>query len=577
MKFRFLIISTLLLRLAFAQNEDKIKINQVGFYPAEDKIALITTTVSENNFFIVSMSTNKTVFRGHLGEVMHSKNSSTITRVADFSALKTPGTYQLVIKGLGKSYPFKIRSSVLESVVKASLKGFYFQRTGMPLEEKYAGKWARNEGHSDTIVFIHPSAISTNRKEGMSISTPGGWYDAGDYNKYIVNSGITMGTLFDAYEDMPVYFKNLNTSIPESDNTIPDILDEALYNLRWMLTMQDPGDGGVYHKCTNAAFDPMVMPDKANKPRYVVAKSTAAALDFAAVMAQASRIFNDYKKQLPKLSDSCLIAAEKAWKWAIQHDSIPYDQRKLNEIYKPAITTGEYGDRKFTDEFFWTAAELYITTKKPEYLQELEKNFSNRASLPSWNNVTLMGYYSLIRKAKDLPEVIQPYILKMKDSILSLSNQYISLIGSNAFHCVVGGRSSDFIWGSNAVAANQGMLLIYAFKITGDKKYLKAASTNVNYILGQNATGYCFITGIGSKSTRHPHHRPSIADGIDDPVPGLLAGGPNPGQQDKCHYEFNEPETSYVDSDCAYASNEIAINWNAPLVYLLASVDHFPF
>ena len=577
MKFRFVILSMIINCSAFAQGQEQIKINQVGFYPNEQKLAVITAKDLPGNFYVINVRSKDTVFHGQLKDAMFSKNSSTSTRAADFTSFRTPGIYELVVEGLGNSYPFEIKTKVLDPVVKSVLKGFYYQRSGMPIEEKYAGKWARKEGHPDTSIMIHASAVSQLRKEGMTISSKGGWYDAGDYNKYIVNSGITVGTLFDAYEDMPNYFKTLTISIPESDNTVPDILDEALYNLRWMLTMQDPEDGGVYHKCTNAVFDPMIMPDKAIKPRYVVAKSTTAALNFAAVMAQASRIFKDYKKQLPRLSDSCLTAAEKAWKWALQHDSIPYDQKKINELYKPVITTGEYGDRRFNDEFFWAAAELFITTQKAEYLNELEKNINVRATLQSWNNVTLMAYYSLIRMAKMLPERIQPEISRMKDTVLMLSSQYISLIDSNAFHCVIGGRRQDFIWGSNAVAANQGMLLINAYKISGDKKYLKAAQTNVDYILGRNATGYSFITGVGSKSTKHPHHRPSIADGVEEPVPGLLAGGPNPGQQDKCHYDFNEPETSYVDNDCAYASNEIAINWNAPLVYLLASVEHFPY
>jgi endoglucanase len=137
----------------------------------------------------------------------------------------------------------------------------------------------------------------------------------------------------------------------------------------------------------------------------------------------------------------------------------------------------------------------------------------------------------------------------------------------------MGGRKTDFTWGSNANAANQGILLIRVYLITHDQKYLDAALGNLEYICGRNATGYCFITGIGSFSTKHPHHRPSVADGITDPVPGFLAGGPNPGEQDHCHYDFHEPETAYVDSDCAYASNEIAINWNAPLVYLANAVE----
>ena len=91
--------------------------------------------------------------------------------------------------------------------------------------------------------------------------------------------------------------------------------------------------------------------------------------------------------------------------------------------------------------------------------------------------------------------------------------------------------------------------------------------------MGRNATGYSFLTGFGSQSTMHPHHRPSVADGITEPVPGLLAGGPNPGKQDNCTYEFSEPETAYSDTDCSYASNEIAINWNAPFVYLLNAIE----
>jgi len=115
--------------------------------------------------------------------------------------------------------------------------------------------------------------------------------------------------------------------------------------------------------------------------------------------------------------------------------------------------------------------------------------------------------------------------------------------------------------------------LVNAYFVTNNKLYLNAALSNLDYLLGRNATGYCFVTGMGTHAPLHPHHRPSVADGIDPPVPGLLVGGPNPGMQDKCRYEFTETETAYVDSDCAYASNEIAINWNAPLVYLANAIE----
>ena len=219
--------------------------------------------------------------------------------MADFTKVQKPGQYILVVDGLGNSYPFKISFGVHHPVAVASLKGYYYQRVSMPLEKKYAGKWARPAGHPDTSVQIHPSAATAKRPAGTVISTPGGWYDAGDYNKYVVNSGITMGTLLSAYEDFPSYFDTLDTNIPRGKNPIPDILNEVLYNLRWMLAMQDPDDGGVYNKCTNASFDGMVMPGVTQLPRYVVQKGTAATLDFAAVAAQASRIFRSSKNNYP--------------------------------------------------------------------------------------------------------------------------------------------------------------------------------------------------------------------------------------------------------------------------------------
>jgi endoglucanase len=137
----------------------------------------------------------------------------------------------------------------------------------------------------------------------------------------------------------------------------------------------------------------------------------------------------------------------------------------------------------------------------------------------------------------------------------------------------MGWLTSDFVWGSNSNAANQGILLLHAYRMKGNKLYFQAALDNADYLLGRNATGYCFVTGFGGKSPMRPHHRPSVADGITEPVPGFLVGGPNPFRQDQCNYAFTETETAYTDDDCSYASNEIAINWNAPAVYLFNALE----
>ncbi len=558
----------------FSQNvTTRIKLNQLGFYPNAPKTAIVTGTVSSNNFYITSTNLRDTFFTGTLSEEKQSAYSSTKTRLADFSSLTNKGSFVVLINGVGHSYIFKISDDVNKEAGVSTLKGYYYQRTSMPLEEKYAGKWHRSTGHPDNIVYIHSSAASKERPEGTIISTPGGWYDAGDYNKYIVNSGITMGTILSAYEDFPDYFKQLNTNIPESSDAVPDILNEAIYNLRWMLNMQDPNDGGVYNKCTNAAFDGMVMPGITKAPRYVVQKGTGATLDFAAVTAQASRILSKFTKQLPGLSDSCFKASRKAWQWALKNPALEYNQNTMNQTFKPVISTGGYGDRNFSDEWFWAASELYIITKENNFYEVVTQHLKDNVNLPGWGNVGMMGYYSFLRLAKELPPSLKDSVAKMKDRVISIANGYIEKVPANAFGTVMGQSATDFNWGGNSNAANQGILLIRAYLLTGDKKYVDYALTNLDYLLGRNATGYCFVTGIGSKSTMFPHHRQSTADGVTEPVPGLLAGGPNPGMQDHCKYEFTEPETAYSDSDCSYASNEIAITWNAPIVYLANAIE----
>lgn len=120
-------------------------------------------------------------------------------------------------------------------------------------------------------------------------------------------------------------------------------------------------------------------------------------------------------------------------------------------------------------------------------------------------------------------------------------------------------------------------MLLKAYEVSKKKKYFDAALTNMDHILGRNATGYCFVTGLGNKSTMHPSHSASIADGIDEPVPGLMAGGPNPNREerwiDTCQYRFTEPETAYLDMGCAYASNEPSIDGNSALVYVANAIE----
>ncbi|RYZ27664.1 MAG: cellulase, partial [Chitinophagaceae bacterium] len=429
------------------QLSERIKLNQLGYYSTGPKMAVITGELTATKFYVTSTNLRDTVYTGTLGAANQSAYSKTITRVANFSDVSREGSYVVTVPGIGHSYVFTIGNNPYQSLAMATLKAFYFQRVSMPLELLYAGKWHRSAGHPDNIVYVHPSAATPQRPAGTVLSSSMGWYDAGDYNKYIVNSGITMGTLLSAYEDHPDYFKNLSTNIPESTDAVPDILNEVVYNLRWMLTMQDPFDGGVYHKCTNAVFDGMVMPGITKAPRYVVQKSTAATLDFAAVAAQAARVFRHFAKQFPGLFDSCMKAATNAWAWAEKNPAVLYDQNEMNKKFTPEITTGAYGDRNVKDEWLWAAAELFINTKENKYLVVLNERLKDPAFLPSWGNVAMMGYYSIIRHRKTLPESVQPKVIAVKDSIVKMANTLLLKANTNAFATVMGQSARDFNWG----------------------------------------------------------------------------------------------------------------------------------
>lgn len=548
---------------------ESIRFNQLGFYPDQTKVAVVLSESPIDRFFIWDKNGNKIEFEGRISKSESKTLSGKTAWKIDFSEFSEQGVFEIGVPDFGKSHRFKIDDQVYGDLAKASLKAFYFQRASVDIPEEYAGIWARKGGHPDDKVMIHPSAKINSRPEGTILSSPKGWYDAGDYNKYIVNSGITMGTLMSLYEVYPEYFSNQNLSIPESGNMLPDILDEVLWNLDWMLTMQDPADGGVYHKLTTARFEGMVEPHLAINQRYIVSKGTAATLDFAAVMAQAARIYEPFA---PEDAVVYLKAAEKAWNWAMQNPEVYYRQNDLNEAFDPDIVTGAYGDQNLADEWIWAASELYISTHNLDYWKILEAADSEY-ELPSWSQVKWLGFYSLLRNENTLAQIPQDWLSILKDNLIAAGDSYHQAGLGQPYLSPMGANPKDFIWGSNAVASNQGILFLEAFKLSGKADYLQSAKANLDYILGRNATGYSYVTGFGSKTPLHPHHRLATSRPDLPPLPGFMVGGPNPSQQDKCDYPSNVPDESFTDLACSYASNEIAINWSAPFAYLVNSIQ----
>ena len=425
--------------------------------------------------------------------------------------------------------------------------------------------------------MVHPSAATPKRPAGTIISSPKGWYDAGDYNKYIVNSGFTLGLILQSYQLHQDRFNSLNLQIQESDNKIPDILDEMMYNLEWMLTMQDPTDGGVYHKLTTPNFEGFVMPEDCKQQRYVVQKTTTATLDFAATMALAARIY----QRFPEFQSFCqqaIESAEKAYAWAVKHPTVYYDQDGNNKKFSPAIQTGGYGDNHTEDEFFWAATELYLTTSETSYLEQAKQFVPDEFSIPSWGNVAGLGIFQWVnQELLGTPDAGKLPMKEIKESLKKKCDEDIQELATSSFHSIFGNSAQDFHWGSNSESClGRGIAQMYEYALTKDSKYRQAALSTLDYFFGRNATGYCYLTGFGTQRVMNIHHRISAADNIKEPVPGLVAGGANEGQEDAEFvpaYASNIPDESYQDNVGSYASNEIAINWNAYLVSLLGWIN----
>ena len=576
------IITALTGILSCGKKENSIRINQVGFYPGQEK----TMTLEEYNkaeIVTITDAEGSVVWEGSADRAAVSPWSGKVRRIFDFSEITESGTYTI---HAGKdSAAFTVCRDVLKPLADAALTAFYHQRSGMDLDSEIAGKWARKGGHPDTLVYVHASAASESRPEGTVISSAKGWYDAGDYNKYVVNSGYSMGLMANAFRVI-----SLQYAYNKKDSR--KFWDELEYNHDWLLTMQDPEDGGVYHKLTTPSFEGFITPGECQQKRYVVQKSVTASLDFAAVCAEMGSTWAAHHGGNLEADINTRGVWEKAedgadaYQWAKDNPEAFYHQDKMNGIYDPDVVTGAYVDGSASDELFWAATSQYMANypgDRDVYLTDVIENMPEEFTLMSWGNVAALGVFNWIeselhhRKFGEFYSGLPDPYAKQKEEIrgkcvkmlLEYCDKSIEAAENSCYNSAYGNSPDDFGWGCCSSFCDQAICFLYAYELTGEKKYVDNAFRNVNYILGQNATGYCYVTGFGWKSPMHPHSRLCETDGIEEPIPGLLAGGPNPAQQDIAEvrkYHSSHPDESYEDVMPSYASNEVAINWNASLV-----------
>jgi len=534
-----------------------IRINQLGYLPDAGKQFVVADTTA--NVFEVIETDGKKIFEGVLSSSTFWEPSGEYLKTGDFSGVVDTGRYYIVVTGTGRSYAFTIQDTLYKEAYRSCIKSYYYARASMEILPEHAGRYSRPTAHPDTLCYFHPS---TGKDTLQTLSSPGGWYDAGDYNKYIVNGGVTNATLMALYEIYPDAVPDNALNIPESGNGISDLLNEVKYELDWFLTMQND-DGGVYFKLTTKNFEPFIPPREANSKRFIMKKTTASTLNFCANMAQAARVYSEAD---PDFAGKTLKAAVKAWQWAINNPEVYYSNPE-------DVHTGEYEDTQLDEEFFWAATELYITTRQEIYSQHMDqyKQKFRFVEGESWRNYAgCLAYFSLYANGyANSYNDLTNYIIDEADRLLS--NRAGSPYGTHQYH---------YEWASNCDIANQAMIFAYSYLISKNKKYMAAILQSLDYLFGKNATGYSFITGFGENATSNPHNRMIETDGIQDPVPGYLAGGPNAYKQDAeslqsngFSYPSDKPAKCYIDNVLSFASNETCINWNAPLVFVLGVLE----
>ena len=573
MSLSSLIVRTILLTVFFdgtmgsapsPQNGSvRIQVDQVGYLPRASKLAMVNATTA-TTFEVKRASDDKTTFKGWFAPAAFDADTGDSIQAADFSKLVESGTYYLEVPGVGRSWTFSIGPDVYSRAYYLAMRAFYGQRCGIAVDlgPEFPG-------------YVHPACHlkgefhSSSGRQGQR-NNIGGWHDAGDYGRYLVNSGITMGTLLWAWELFGPRLKDIKLNIPESGNGLPDILNEARWNLEWMLLMQDE-DGGVWHKQTSESFAGFVMPEEDHLPSKVIGtgeepyKSTCATADLAAVAAIAARVYRPFDA---KFAARKAEQAREAWTWSGKYPNVAFKN-------PPGITTGEYGDVQCADERLWAAAELWRTTGEGTYNQYFVGHYQDYlSSLDSltpegWKDVAAMGLwtYALGPRTGSNAQAIAD----IRNHTLLAARGIVERTRKNPYRVSL--VAKDYVWGSNGVAANYGMELLVANVLAPDPSFIEVALDNLHYLLGRNTFSISWVTQVGANPYHHPHHRPSGADANREPWPGLLSGGPNAGRQDTVLKSLPAglpPAKVYVDEQPSYASNEIAINWQAALVFLLA-------
>jgi endoglucanase len=582
-----------------------VRLNQLGFAPDTVKRAMIANPSASPLPWRVVDAGGRTVVSGQTRVFGPDRFSGESVHQIDFSGLRALGEgYRLIVAG-AESRPFAISAKPFARLKRDALAFFYHQRSGVPIEARFVGdpRWARPAGHAPDKATCFDKTDETGLTWpgcAYTLDATGGWYDAGDHGKYVVNGGISVWTLLNAYERAALRgtaaaFGDRTQPIPEAGNGVNDLLDEARFGLEFLLRMQAPegarafvpvgphgrgatpelveidASGMAHHKLADERWTAIpTAPHEAKERRYLYPPSTAATLNLAATAAQAARIWREID---PAFAARALQAAERAFAAAERNPEV--------YAWNGFTGSGGYGDESVGDEFYWAAAELYATTGEAGYLAAAKrspmwlKGPADGAGDIAWPSVGTLGTITLAIAPSRLSDADRA---TARAALVRAADAHLA--DRETVGYAVPYAPEGYPWGSTSSILNRAIVLALAYEFTGDAKHRDGVVDGMDFVLGRNPLDRSFVSGFGARPMRNPHHRFWAAQkdpNYPPPPPGALSGGPNDtNMSDPIAAELKgecAPQTCWADHIDSYAMNEVAVNWNAPLVWVAAWLD----
>ncbi len=551
-------LAALLLAAAPAASQDDapptpfIVVDQFGYLPDMQKIAVVRDPEFGFDsgwdftpgavYQVVDTKTQAVVYEGQVtpwkgGAVDPSSGDHAWS--FDFSSVTTPGTYVIRDKQAGyDSYPFDIAANVYKPVLVQAVRMLYYQRAGFPKDAQYAGEgWADRASHLGPHQDTEARLYSAKSDKSTERDLHGGWYDAGDFNRYTKWAGDDVVMLLHAYQDNPAAFTD-DFNIPESGNGVPDLLDEVKWELDWMVRMQND-DGSLLCVLGAGSGSP---PSAAHDPSYYGPATTGASYGGSMAFAYAATIYG----QLPQFRDYAAdlkARAVRAWTWAQANPAVIFHN---NDAASPGLAAGdqEVDDHGRQVAALDAAVYLFNLTGDDTYRAYIDahwreanigKGFELDFDYPG--NAPLLDYAA---NPAATPEVAKTIRAAFADEWEGPEGWGAITDHTDPY----GGYMANYIWGSNSTKANHGSIFadeaLYGLSGHTASDDMTAAAAYVHYFHGVNPLGKVYLSNMkafGAENSvdrfYHTWYTPgsrwdSVSKSKYGPPPGYVVGGANP-------------------------------------------------